>query len=100
MQQTEKIYRDMAFAGYKGDIIADNALRDAVDVLISALSSCVEDDVRQRQELHDAISYLQYRIRKPYYCRLFLKALDRRHPVERYSMARMALRDIIRDLGR
>lgn len=77
----------------------DFGKRDAMAVLAEAVRQCVEDDQRQRQEVKDALAYLERQSGCTGRLRAFRKALDTEHPTDRQNAARAAYVALAASMG-
>jgi hypothetical protein len=91
MHDFSKPYRKVTYFGLWADDTADDyGKRDAMAILADAARRCFDEDMRQRQELQNALDYLARATSRAVYLNRFRKALDEPDPAVRFRAARDA----------
>jgi hypothetical protein len=99
MRDFARPYQKVAYFGLWAEESADEyGKRDAMAILADAAGRCVDDDMRQRQEVLDAIEYLARVTNCPVDLNRFRKALDEPNPSVRFRAAGEAYKALQRRL--
>jgi hypothetical protein len=99
MHDFSKPYRKVTYFGLWADDTADDyGKRDAMAILADAARRCFDEDMRQRQELQNALDYLARATSRAVYLNRFRKALDEPNPAGRFRAALDAYNALLRRL--
>jgi hypothetical protein len=100
MQDFAKPYQKVTYFGLWAEETADDyGKRDAMAILADAAGRCYDQDMRQRQELRDALDYLARVTSRAVYINRFRKALEEPNPAVRFRAAGDAYRALLRRMG-
>lgn len=73
--------------------------REALDALVRGIHDCVEFDVRDRQEVQDALTLLSNIVARDQGARLYKEGLDEPDPILRRNRLRHAYEKILMQTG-
>ena len=100
MKDFAKQYSRVQYFGLWASESADEyGKRDAMAILADAAGRCIDDDMRQRREVLDALEYLARVTSRAVYVNRFRKALDEPNPAVRFRAAGDAYRALQRRIG-
>lgn len=100
MSDFSKTYRRVPFFGIWAEDTADTfGARDAMAILAAAVEQCQDDDLRHRQDVLDALTYLEEHAGHPRAVGAFKLALDELHPVKRRNAAHQAYQALVRTVS-
>lgn len=102
MRDFAKPYRNrkVAYFGLFAEESADSyGKKDALAILADAAGRCFDEDMRQRQDVQDAMEYLASLNSRAVYVTRFRKALDVTDPAVRFRAAGDAYRALRRRMG-